>query len=32
MYRRADADREGFWAEQAGRLHWHEPWSQVLDW
>ncbi|WP_036532268.1 acetyl-coenzyme A synthetase N-terminal domain-containing protein, partial [Nocardia cyriacigeorgica] len=32
IYRRADADREGFWAEQAGRLHWHEPWSQVLDW
>ncbi|TLF78312.1 acetate--CoA ligase [Nocardia cyriacigeorgica] len=32
IYRRADADREGFWAEQAQRLHWHEPWSQVLDW
>ncbi|BDU04070.1 acetate--CoA ligase [Nocardia cyriacigeorgica] len=32
IYRRAEADREGFWAEQAGRLHWHQPWSQVLDW
>jgi acetyl-CoA synthetase len=28
----ADADREGFWATQAQRLHWHEPWTQVLDW
>ncbi|MFC7451270.1 acetate--CoA ligase [Rhodococcus daqingensis] len=28
----ADADRLGFWADQASRLHWHEPWSQVLDW
>ena len=28
----ADADREAFWAEQANRLHWHEPFDQVLDW
>ncbi|MGZ4560083.1 MAG: acetate--CoA ligase [Mycobacteriaceae bacterium] len=28
----ADADRDEFWATQAKRLHWHEPWSQVLDW
>ncbi|GAB2936341.1 acetate--CoA ligase [Rhodococcus aerolatus] len=28
----ADADREAFWAEQANRLHWHEPFEQVLDW
>ncbi|TJZ76488.1 acetate--CoA ligase [Rhodococcus oryzae] len=28
----ADADRLGFWADQASRLHWHEPWSEVLDW
>ena len=28
----ADADRESFWATQAQRLHWHEPWTQVLDW
>ncbi len=31
-YDRADADREGFWAEQADRLHWHQKWDQVLDW
>ncbi len=31
-YERAAADREGFWAEQAGRLDWAEPWEQVLDW
>ncbi|MBH0781369.1 acetyl-coenzyme A synthetase N-terminal domain-containing protein, partial [Nocardia bovistercoris] len=31
-YERAATDREAFWAEQAGRLHWHEPWNQVLDW
>ncbi len=32
MYDRADADFEGFWAEQAGRLDWDRPWDQVLDW
>ncbi|NUS45607.1 MAG: acetate--CoA ligase [Mycobacteriaceae bacterium] len=32
LYARAAADREAFWAEQANRLHWHEPWTQVLDW
>ncbi|SNR62796.1 acetyl-coenzyme A synthetase [Haloechinothrix alba] len=31
-YAKADADREGFWAEQAERLHWDTRWSQVLDW
>jgi len=31
-YARADADYEGFWAEQAGRLHWDKPWEQILDW
>jgi acetyl-CoA synthetase len=31
-YARADADYEGFWAEQAGRLHWDKPWDQILDW
>ncbi|MET8654835.1 acetyl-coenzyme A synthetase N-terminal domain-containing protein, partial [Nocardia aurea] len=25
LYERATADREGFWAEQANRLHWHQP-------
>jgi len=32
MYDLAAADRLGFWSEQAGRLTWSEPWSQVLDW
>ena len=31
-YERAKADRLAFWAEQAGRLHWHQPWTEVLDW
>jgi len=30
-YARADADPEAFWAEQAKRLDWVEPFSQVLD-
>jgi len=32
LYERAAADREGFWAEQANSLHWHKPFTQVLDW
>ncbi|MCU0297389.1 MAG: AMP-binding protein [Candidatus Nanopelagicales bacterium] len=32
MYADAEADYEGFWAEQAGRLDWSQPWEQVLDW
>ncbi|MFB7720994.1 acetate--CoA ligase [Nocardia sp. NPDC056100] len=32
LYERAAADREGFWAEQARRLHWAQPWTRVLDW
>ncbi|MEC3913822.1 acetate--CoA ligase [Nocardia sp. CDC160] len=32
LYARAQGDREGFWAEQAKRLHWHQPFTQVLDW
>ncbi|WP_114424403.1 acetate--CoA ligase [Nocardioides houyundeii] len=31
-YARADADREGFWAEAADRLEWGQRWDQVLDW
>ncbi|WP_214321328.1 acetate--CoA ligase [Nonomuraea sediminis] len=31
-YARAEADPEGFWAEQAARLHWDTPWNAVLDW
>lgn len=32
LYAQADADREAFWAEQARALHWHTPFTQVLDW
>ncbi|MEV7827853.1 acetate--CoA ligase [Microbacterium enclense] len=32
LYERASADREGFWADQARKLHWHTPFTQVLDW
>ena len=32
LYDEAEADREAFWARQAGELDWFEPWSQVLDW
>lgn len=32
LYAQADADREGFWAEQARALHWHTPFTKVLDW
>ncbi|MFI6368415.1 acetate--CoA ligase [Nocardia sp. NPDC050630] len=32
LYDRAAADRLEFWAEQARRLHWHRPWTQILDW
>ena len=31
-YERAGVDREGFWAEQAGRLSWERRWDRVLDW
>ncbi|RSM64607.1 acetate--CoA ligase [Actinoplanes sp. ATCC 53533] len=31
-YQKADENREGFWEQQAKRLHWTKPWDQVLDW
>jgi acetyl-CoA synthetase len=31
VYERAAADPEGWWAEQASRLDWFEPWERVLD-
>jgi len=31
-YQEADENREGFWEQQAKRLHWAKPWDQVLDW
>jgi len=32
IYEEAEADHEGFWAQQAKALHWFEPWDRVLDW
>ncbi|MDP1857123.1 MAG: acetate--CoA ligase [Gemmatimonadaceae bacterium] len=32
MYKRAAADPEAFWAEQARSLHWFSPWTSVLEW
>jgi acetyl-CoA synthetase len=32
LYDQADADREGFWAQQAHRLHWDTDFEQVVDW
>jgi acetyl-CoA synthetase len=32
MYARAARDLEGFWAEEAQRLDWIEPWKKVLEW
>ncbi|CAN3702683.1 Acetyl-coenzyme A synthetase [Microbacterium sp. MM2322] len=32
LHERAAADREGFWADQARELHWHTPFTRVLDW
>jgi len=32
IYQEAAADPLAFWAEQARRLTWAEPWHQVLEW
>ena len=32
VYERANADHEGFWAEQADRLTWFKRWDTVMDW
>ncbi len=32
VYEEAAADSAGFWARQAERLTWFEPWSKVLEW
>ena len=32
LYAEAKKDRLGFWAKQANRLHWHKPFTQILDW
>ena len=31
FHRRSIADRDGFWREEARRIDWHKPFSQVLD-
>ena len=31
MDKRAQADLEGFWAEEAKNLHWFKKWGKVLD-
>ncbi|MEY5145387.1 MAG: hypothetical protein RL745_756 [Actinomycetota bacterium] len=31
-YETADGDPLAFWDAQAQRLHWQQPWTQVLDW
>jgi len=32
IYDRANANPEGFWAEQAERLTWFKQWDRVMDW
>jgi acetyl-CoA synthetase len=32
IYERAEADPEGFWAEQADRLTWFRRWETVMEW
>src|SRR5580693_7418322 len=32
LYRRAEEDPEGFWAERARDLNWFKPFGQVLEW
>ena len=32
IYESAASDRSAFWEEQARRLQWEKPWSEVLDW
>jgi acetyl-CoA synthetase len=32
LYREAEQDRLAFWAEQANRLSWETPFTDVLDW
>jgi acetyl-CoA synthetase len=32
LYEAASKDRLDFWAKQAQTLHWHKPFTEVLDW
>ncbi len=31
IYDEAESDWQGWWAKNAGELHWFEPWEKVLD-
>jgi propionyl-CoA synthetase len=31
LHRLSILDREGFWAREAKRIHWHKPFTKVLD-
>ena len=31
LHRLSILDREGFWAKEAQRIHWHKPFGKVLD-
>jgi acetyl-CoA synthetase len=31
IYHRAESDPQAWWVEQAQKLHWIQPWEQVLD-
>jgi acetyl-CoA synthetase len=32
VYKRAEADPDAFWAEQAKAIDWYRPWDKVLEW
>jgi acetyl-CoA synthetase len=32
LYKKSIDDPDGFWAEQAGQLHWSKKWDKVTDW
>ena len=32
LYKQAAKDPEGFWAQEAERLHWSKKWDRVLQW
>jgi len=32
LYKKAEEDLDGFWAEQAEIIHWFKKWDKVLEW
>lgn len=32
LFKKAEEDPDGYWAEQAERLHWFKKWDTVLEW